>query len=99
MKIDTKLYPSPENVQNSNAFEVPLGWAIAYLTKLQGSIPADERESAVVRGWSSLAVHYQHQLSEMEVLKSKLDALRNALVSAPREGLTGEDIEKLKALL
>ena len=99
MLIDKKLYPSEKNFQKSTATEVSLSWAIAYLEDMQNQVSATEKDTIVLRGWDGVSLHYKHTPTEMEILEARLAAIRQMLMSAPRDGLTGEQVQQLKSLL
>lgn len=99
MQTNVRLYPSEQNFQKTNDDVVGLSWAIAYLNSLNNQIPTEERASAIVSGWKGVCVNYTHTLTEQQVLKMKLDRVKEVVANAPREGLTAEDIAKLMAIL
>lgn len=99
MQTNVRLYPSEQNFQKTNDDVVPLSWAIAYLNSLNNQIPPEERVTATITGWKGVRVNYVHTLTEQQVLKLKLDRVKEVVANAPRQGLTAEDIAKLMAIL
>ena len=95
---EIKAYPAPTDIgsQHTNEHELPLVQAIDYLQAIRASIPEDERDSAVLRGWSGITVHHQHVLTAAEEYAEKIDLVRRVLRNYGQNGLSREMVEQLQ---
>ena len=98
---DIKLYPSKKEFQRSGDAEVPLVWAITYLSSLRWHIPEHERDAAVLRGWNAVEVHYAHKMTDEEIAEQRVMAVLDALHAAQQsgQGMTADQIKHLLSQL
>lgn len=83
--------------RTSETDEVPVEWARSEITRVLGPLTADERATAVLRGWRGVSVAYQHRRSDLEVTQDRLALLLQGLRTGAATGLTREQIEALIA--
>ena len=96
---EVKDYPTPENCQHANEHELPLAQAVDYLQAIRASIPQDERDSAVLRGWSGVAIYHEHALTAAEEFAEKIELVRMVLRNYGQAGLSREMVEQLQKTL
>lgn len=89
-----KLYPIEKNPLISEG-DVSLTKYIAHLTRLRDALPKDQVDDAVVKGHQAVEVGCHRQLTELEVLQARLEAIRQAALGAGRDPLA----EQVLALL
>lgn len=78
--------------RTSEADQVPAAWAAAEIERVISGLPAAERDSAMLTGWSRASIVYTHRRTDLEVAQDRLALLMTTLRQGQASGLTSEQI-------
>ena len=95
---EKELFPSTDNSQCQDP-DVPWRKFATYMESLVAGLPPDEQATVVVSGAGNLDIRYLTKISDYALAIEKIEAMKQALSSASRDGLTPEEVAKLQLLL
>ena len=95
---EVKLYPTPANCQCEGP-DVPYRTFMSYLDGLVAGLCGDEQATVVVSGAGNLDIRYQTKISDYALALERIEAIKQALAGASRDGLTPEEVAKLQQLI
>lgn len=85
-----KIYPSTTNFQLTNTDVVPVSQALAYIASITKSMPTAE-----IRGWGSLTIQADVEISDLQLMQEKVDLLRSLLVEGASKGFTPDEVKQI----